>query len=322
MSTEAIGGTSVTFNLNGLVNAAPVALQSPTISIPQLPFGPWGTLSTPQTTTGQIMGVPNPQQYQVGLFAVQRIGNGEGYSYLGGPSWLASVAADGSFSLSVPQSAGSYKALLLDPAFASQYYASTFPSGDSTVLVLPSPVDHPGQVWMEVLIPAALNRYLSVTGASSAIPPQGALPTAIGRGFNSQNMPPGTLDPTNPSNYPQLWQDLQGSPLSFLIYALNSHQQATGGSLMLSLYIFENQLFLLVGAQGPATSPQFISSVLVDWQAFQPSTIQVGLALTVLPTSLQLAIDQLNVQPSAIPEILEGLVEFSMEFIEALFSLL
>jgi hypothetical protein len=323
VSTEnAIGNTQINFILNGLVNAAPVTLQSPTISIPQLPFGPWGTIATPPTVSGQVTGVPNPDQYQVGLFAVQDTGTGDSYNYLGGPSWLASVAADGSFSLSVPQSAGSYTALLLDPAFASQYYANTFPGGDATIHSLPSPTDHPGQVWMEVLIPAALGRYLSVFGASSAIPPQGALVYPVQRNFNSQNLPPGTLDPTVSTNYPQLWQELQGSPSSFLINALNSQQKSTGGSLMLSLYIFQNQLFLLVGAKGPATSPQFVSTVLVNWQAFQPSMVQVGLAVSVLPASLQLVIDQLNVEPSAVAELLEALAEVTKEFIDALFELL
>jgi hypothetical protein len=316
MSTEeSVYSTQITFNLNGLVNASPVGLQSPTITIPQLPFGPWGALSTPRTVSGQIQGVLDPDQYQVGLFAVESPAQ-----FLGGPSWQTSVAADGSFSLAVPQSAGSYVALLMTTDFASQYYAGAFPGGSGTVSTLPSPTESPGQVLMEVQIPAALNRYLGIQ--DSSLPPGEALLYPIERNTNSQNLPPGTLDPTVSSNYPQLWNELMGSPASFVIAAQNASGQGTGGALVLGLYIYDNQLFLMFGASGPDISPQFVSTVLVNWTAFAPQMIQVGLAVTVLSTGLQVAIDQLNVQESAIPEILAALEEIAAEFMEVLFSLL
>jgi len=316
MSTEdSMYNTQITFNLNGLVNASPVSLQSPTITIPQLPFGPWGALSTPQTVSGQIQGVLDPDQYQVGLFAVE-----SSTQFLGGPSWQTSVAADGSFSLAVPQSAGSYVALLMTTDFASQYYAGAFSGGSGTVSTLPSPTENPGQVLMEVQIPAALNRYLGIQ--YSSIPPGGALPNPIGRNANSQSLPPGTLDPTVSSNYPQLWNELMNSPASFVVTAQNASGRGTGGALVLALYIYDNQLFLMVGVSGPDIAPQFVSTVLVNWAVFAPQMIQVGLAVTVLPTGLQLAIDQLNVQESAVPELLEALAKVAEEFIKVLFSLL
>jgi hypothetical protein len=323
MSTEettAIINTNFTFSLNGLVNAAPVGLQSPTISIPQLPFGPWGSLSTARNVSGRIIGMADPDQYQVGLFAAQ-----SNSQFLGGKDWRTPVAADGSFSLSVPQSAGAYVALLMTPEFANQYYSATFPSGDGTVTSLPSPAEQPGQVVMEVEIPAALNRYLGLVyrgSTLSSFPPGGALTTPQTLYLRSNEVARGDVNPTNPNTYEILWNILvsYNSRSTFEVYGMSSEQVRTGGLLLISLYIYGNSVYLIVGARRQSSAIQLASAALVNWSAFPPSSIQVGVAVTVLPASLLVAVDHLDVEASAIRDLIKALEVVGRTMVQLLFS--
>lgn len=312
-----MGNISILFNLNGVANASPVTLQCPTITISKLPFGPWAQLTTPKSVSGTVAGVPNPDQYQVGLFAEENT-----QQFLGGTSSLATVAADGSFSLAASQSAGAYYALLMTPDFASDYYTSTFPDGEGSVTTLPTPSAYPGQVLMEVKIPAALNRYINA-GTTYNIPPEGAQSQMIQRNFSSQYLPDLNLNPTDPANFQQLWYQLQGQ-YSYLITATDSKAQPTGGQLLLALYIYNDQLFLMVGAWTgvSSTSPQFVSTVVVDWGVSPPSAIQLGCALTVLPANIQLSVDVVNVDSSAIDGLASNLAQVMQAFIESFFAFL
>lgn len=88
---------------------------------------------------------------------------------------VAKLGDDGTFLLPVEQAAMDYVALLMTPAFAQQYVASTFPDGTATVQALPLPVDNPGQVILMAVASAGLDRSL-LLGMNPDYPVIPALP--------------------------------------------------------------------------------------------------------------------------------------------------
>ncbi len=312
MSTQTV---QTIFNLNGVANGSPLGFQQPAINFTDLPFGPWGTLSTPVNATGHLIGIANPSQYKVGLFAAE-----SETQFLSGQSMLVSVNSDGSFSVPVSQSAVSFVAALMTPDFASNYYSSNFPSGNGTGITssLPLPKDDPQNIPLLIQVPAGFNRTLWV-GRSPFYPMFSVAPgtswnTSTGISAllkpNTNNQPP---DPTNPSLFPQLWQFLQGEgpqQLSYFIGAQDSSGQQTKGALVISLYIYQNTMYLIAG-YGPLNGassiiqPNFVSTPIVSWQAFPPSVVQIGCAVTVLSDDILLAIDEYNVEQSVMSNFLQ-----------------
>ncbi|MBN8469005.1 hypothetical protein JYJ95_21085 [Corallococcus exiguus] len=316
-------------NINGIANGSPYSTQEPTIVFSNLPFSVWGQMSSPSTVRGKVVGFANPQQYQVALFALE-----SKTQILGNTAWLTSVGSDGSFSLSVQQSATVYCALLMTPTFAQSYFASTFPSGSGTVTSLPIPAEHPGDVLLMIGLPAGLNRSLVLPfGVENPIVKPGDAclqPMGLNRSLSpgsTQGMP----DPTNPSQVSQLWSWLVGgnSPgmMSFRITTQNPDGSAGRGAFATGVYVYGQSMYLLAGA-GPAsgqsggTAPIIVSEAIVNWQVLPPSMVQLGMALTILPEKILLAVDVVNVEPSVLGTFLKALYKVEFKLLGLLFDML
>ncbi|NPC68977.1 hypothetical protein HPP05_04345 [Corallococcus exiguus] len=308
-------------NINGIANGSPYSTQEPTILFNNLPFSVWGSMSSARTVTGKVIGIANPQQYQVALFALE-----SKTQIVGNTSWLTSVGSDGSFSLSVQQSATVYCVLLMTPTFAQSYFASTFPSGSGTVSSLPIPAEHPGDVLLMIGLPAGLNRSLVLpfAGENSIVKPGDACLQPMG--LNRQLSPGSTQgmpDPTNPNQVSQLWSWLVGgsSPgmMAFRVTTQNPDGSAGQGAFATGVYVYGQSMYLLAGA-GPASgqsstmTPIVVSEAIVNWQVLPPSMVQLGMALTLLPEKILLAVDVVNVEPSLLGSFLKALykVEFKL----------
>lgn len=316
-------------NVNGIANGSPYSTQEPTLIFNNLPFSIWGSMSSARTVTGKVIGMANPQQYQVALFALE-----SKTQILGNTAWLTSVASDGSFSLSVQQSATVYRALLMTPTFAQSYFASTFPNGSGTVSSLPIPAENPGDVLLMIGLPAGLNRSLvqPFHGPSPILKPGDAFlePTGMSRQLSpgsTQGMP----DPSNPSQVGQLWNMLLsgGAPglMSFRITTQNPDGSAGKGAFATGVYVYGQSMYLLAGA-GPAsgqaggTTPIIVSQSIVNWQFLPPSMVQLGMALTILPEKILLAVDVVNVEPSALGTFLKALYMAEFKLLGLMFDML
>ncbi|MCP3100467.1 hypothetical protein LZ198_16480 [Myxococcus sp. K15C18031901] len=316
-------------NINGIANGSPYSTQEPTIVFDNLPFSLWGAMSTASTVTGKVVGIANPQQYQVALFALE-----SKTQILGNTSWLASVGSDGTFSLSVQQSATIYCALLMTPTFAQSYFASTFPGGSGMVSTLPVPAEHPGDVLLMIGVPAGLNRSLvqPFSWSDPVIKPGDAFlqPAGLNRQL-SPGSTNGLPDPSNPSQTHQLWTMLlEGntpSMMSFRITTQNRDGTAGRGAFATGVYVYGQTMYLLAGA-GPAsgqpsgTTPIVVSQAIVNWQVLPPSMVQLGMALTILPEKILLAVDVVNVEPSVLGTFLKALYKVEFELLGLLFEML
>lgn len=315
------------FLLNGLANGSPYSVQQPTLQFDNLPFGSWGSLSSARTVTGRVVGMNSSSGSQIGVFAVQSKGE-----LMGNSGWTATVGSDGSFSVPVGQSAISFVGLLMTPDFASSYYSSTFPSGSGTVATLPTPTDDPGDVLLSVVVPAGLDRSLVTSGLDIPTLPPGTawnMGTGIVRTLQpvNQNQP----SPTS-ANYGQIWNFLCEPPspfcLPFCFTAQTSSGSSTQGALAVGLYVYENDLYLIAGygpsprVQGSTITPDLVCASIVDWQVLPPSTVQVGITLTILSDQVMLSVDSVNVTPSVIQGFLKAYFKMDKALLGALFGML
>ena len=316
--------------INGIANGSPYSTQEPTIVFNNLPFSVWGAMSSPRTVTGKVVGLANPQQYRVALFALE-----SKTQIMGNTAWLTSVASDGTFSLAVQQSATVYCATLMTPGFAQSYFASTFPGGSGTITSLPSPAEHPGDVLLMLAVPAGLNRRLvqpfdhsnPVIKPGDAFQKPGQMHRTLVPATSTQGMP----DPNNPAQVGQLWNMLTmtGGPSVLAFTLTTQHHDGTAGlgAFAMGVYVYGNKMYVLAGA-GPApsqrleTAPMIVSQSIVDWKAFAPSMIQLGVAATILPEKIMLAVDVVNVEQSYMETFLEALEKVTFKLLGLTFSML
>lgn len=315
-------------SLNGVANGSGFTSQQPTVVFENLPYGPWTTLPSPRAASGNVIGIADPSQYKIALFAVESPGE-----YTGNSAWLTDIAVDGSFQLQVGQAAALYVALLMTPAFATSYFSQTFPSGSGTTAILPTPADHPGDVLLMSEMPAGLNRSIVVPqiyGIPELRPGEDWVNTTGSVLFRTlQPMTQsGAPDPNQltPQSTMNLWQMMMGNNnATFCIMAQPKNPDGSlgAGAFAAGVYVYMSEMYLVAGA-GPrynsSTAPIVVTAPLLDWAMFPPSMVQLNMTLTILPERAMVSIDVMQVEPSLIYTFLEMLYKVEKKMMELMFA--
>ncbi len=315
--------------LNGIANGSGFTSQQPTAIFENLPYGPWGTLSSPRAITGRVIGFADPTQYKIALFAVESRGN-----YTGNEAWLVDIAADGTFQMSVELSATLYVALLMASEFASSYFSQTFPSGSGTVTHLPTPADNPDNVLLMLEMPAGLNRSIVLSNGMSIpelAPGQNWVNTegyVLSRSVYPQSSG-GAPNPNQmtPQSTLELWQMMLNGNGTFCLLVKTKNPDGSWGSggFAAGVYVYLNTMYLVAGA-GPLSgsptdpAPIVITAPLVEWQVFAPSLVQLNMTLTILPERVMLSMDVMEVEPSLIFTFLKLLYQVEKKLMELMFA--
>lgn len=115
--------------------------------------------------------------------------------------------------------------------------------------------------------------------------------------------------------------------MAFRVTTQNPDGTAGQGAFATGVYVYGQSMYLLAGA-GPASgqsstmTPIVVSEAIVNWQILPPSMVQLGMALTILPEKILLAVDVVNVEPSVLGTFLKALYKVEFKLLGLMFDML
>ena len=321
--------STLNFSVTAVNNGCAPIYQSPAVTNHGLPFGNVGTIEGGFQATGQVQGIAATDSLRLLLFAATQ----DETAWTIGTAWVTTPASDGSWSLSIPQSAPEFACAVMTETAYSTYMSDNFPSGDSmTVATLPSADQSPGNVLYSSPLPASWGR--SLVGGGRTVPAGTSLDNSGfgGVGYstasNQYEVWQVHSDPTASQDATNQWWNQSGFRMPCIRFqGALPDGTVLGGLLILGLYNYDGGIYFYA-ASGPSriqASQQFPASLRSKkLGALNPCTdnVEAQLELSVFEDSISIKILQIQVTESLAQQLLEVLIKLEKIFIKSLFGLI
>jgi hypothetical protein len=330
-------GAQMQITLQQIVNASASPVQLPRISYSGFPYGEDGTLTTPVAVSGQVIGIPSPDTYKLGFFSK---GDQPTDQWYGGYEWMATLDAEGNYSVNINTMASLYSAVLMTSTFWQSFYSANFPAnGNGSLQSLPTPVTNPGDVLLATDYPAGYDRTLIVSHLSPPLKPGTTSPDGYKSVFfitGEQGFMVGSQDPTtSPLTTFRCAQQAAGYQ-GVSIQAANEKEEPTGGVLYIAPFGLPYQdiqkkydIYLLIAGSSvpnPTSDSQVqAAGVLLgntDQHIGNTAILSLTMGLTILPSNFEIRLLSYNFDNAVMQALQESLEILAKGLVRVFFAVL